>query len=100
MRVHVNVRKERYMILTRKFRKYVAELVKKNLLAKSDAEDIRKFIDTLKDTNIIPLCGAGITTGEDVAKALVLGCKGVLVSSAVANSQNPEKFLKEVSSMF
>ena len=58
--------------------------------------DIKKFLEILKDTNIIPLCGAGISTGEDVANALVLGCKGILVSSAVANSQSPEKFLKEV----
>ena len=58
--------------------------------------DIKKFVDILKDTEIIPLCGAGISTGDDVAHALVLGCKGVLVSSVVANSQTPEKFLKEV----
>jgi triosephosphate isomerase len=46
------------------------------------------------------LCGAGITSGEDVAAALILGCKGVLVASAVANSQSPEKFLKDVSALF
>jgi triosephosphate isomerase len=62
--------------------------------------DIKKFAEALKDTKIIPLCGAGINSGEDVAQAIVLGCKGVLVSSAVANSQNPEKFLKEVSGLF
>jgi len=64
------------------------------------AHDIRKFVDILKDSEIISLCGAGITTGEDVAAALVLGCKGVLVSSAVANTQNPEGFLKDASSLF
>lgn len=58
--------------------------------------DIKKFVDMLKDTEIIPLCGAGISSGDDVASAMVLGCKGVLVSSVVANSQTPEKFLKEV----
>lgn len=58
--------------------------------------DIKRFVDLLKDTEIIPLCGAGISSGDDVARALVLGCKGVLVSSVVANSQTPEKFLKEV----
>lgn len=60
------------------------------------ASEIKKFVELLENTEIIPLCGAGITTGEDVAAALVLGCKGVLVASAVANSQEPEKFLKEV----
>lgn len=64
------------------------------------AHEIKKFVEVLKDSSIIPLCGAGITTGEDVAAALVLGCKGVLVSSVIANSQNPEKFLKEISSLF
>jgi triosephosphate isomerase len=59
--------------------------------------DVKKFIEKLKDTNIIPLCGAGISSGDDVAHALVLGCKGVLVSSVIANSQTPEKFLKEIS---
>ncbi|MEK6850760.1 MAG: triose-phosphate isomerase [Nanoarchaeota archaeon] len=62
--------------------------------------DITRFVDILKDTNIIPLCGAGISSGDDVANALVLGCKGALVSSVVANSQTPEKFLKEVHGVF
>lgn len=63
------------------------------------SEEISKFAELLKGTDIIPLCGAGITKSEDVAHALVLGCKGVLVSSAVANSQNPEKFLKDLSTL-
>lgn len=77
----------------------------KNLIATGKSvtelksEDISKFVKLLEGTNIIPLCGAGITKGEDVAQALVLGCKGILVSSAVANSQNPEKFLKELSGL-
>ena len=58
--------------------------------------EVRKFAELFKDSEIIPLCGAGISSGEDVAHALVLGCKGVLVASAVAHSQTPEKFLKEV----
>lgn len=61
--------------------------------------DIKKFVELLEKTEIIPLCGAGITTGEDVAAALVLGCKGVLVASAVANSQEPERFLKEAAGL-
>ena len=65
-----------------------------------NAHDVKKFVDILKDSKIIPLCGAGITKGEDVVAALVLGCKGVLVASAVASSQNPEKFLKEIASLF
>jgi len=61
---------------------------------------LKKFVQILEGKDIIPLCGAGITSGEDVAAALILGCKGVLVSSIVANNQNPEKFLKEIGSLF
>lgn len=61
--------------------------------------EIRKFVELLKDGETIPICGAGITTGDDAAQAIVLGCKGVLVSSAVANSQTPEKFLKEAGNL-
>jgi triosephosphate isomerase len=61
---------------------------------------VKKFVEMLKDTDILPLCGAGISTPGDVASALLLGCKGVLVSSAIANSQSPEKFLKEIAQMF
>jgi triosephosphate isomerase len=64
------------------------------------ANMVQKFVKILEGTNIIPLCGAGITSGDDVAQALILGCKGVLVSSVVANSQNPERFLKEIGNLF
>jgi len=40
------------------------------------------------------LCGAGIHQRGDVAKALKLGAKGILVSSAVVKAKNPERFLK------
>lgn len=64
-----------------------------------DAAMLKKFVGILQGSESIPLCGAGITTGADVAKAITMGCKGVLVSSAVANTQNPEKFLKEVAGL-
>jgi len=41
------------------------------------------------------LCGAGITTGEDVKKALELGTAGILVASGVVKAKNPEKVLSE-----
>jgi len=61
-------------------------------------DELKKFVALMEDSGIKALCGAGISSGEDVKHALALGCNGVLVSSAVANSQNPEKFLKEASS--
>jgi len=63
------------------------------------AHDIKRFVELLAGTDIVPLCGAGITAGEDVAAALMFGCKGVLVSSAVANSSMPETFLKEIAGL-
>ena len=41
------------------------------------------------------LCGAGITNGEDVKKALELGTAGVLVASSVVKAKNPKKVLIE-----
>ncbi len=64
------------------------------------AHALKEFIDLVKGSSVIPLCGAGISTADDVKEALAVGCKGVLVSSALAHSNDPEKFLKEVSRLF
>jgi|TARA_Y100000310_G_scaffold14096_1_gene14312 triosephosphate isomerase len=60
------------------------------------ANDLKKFVSLLKNTKILALCGAGISSKKDYVGALKIGCKGVLISSAVANSRNPERFLKEI----
>ena len=39
------------------------------------------------------LCGAGITTSEDVTKALELGTEGVLVASSVVKNKDPKSIL-------
>jgi len=41
------------------------------------------------------LCGAGITTGEDVYAALKLGTQGVLVASGVVKASEPERVLRD-----
>ncbi len=41
------------------------------------------------------LCGAGISKGSDVKRAMELGADGVLVASAIANSSTPKKIIKE-----
>jgi triosephosphate isomerase len=46
--------------------------------------------------NIKVLCGAGISKGEDVKKALELGTVGVLVASAVVKARNPGDILEEM----
>ncbi len=42
------------------------------------------------------LCGAGISTSEDVAKAMELGTVGVLVASSVVKSPRPEHVIREL----
>jgi len=41
------------------------------------------------------LCGAGITSGEDVKKAIKLGTDGVLVASGIVKADNPREVLIE-----
>ncbi len=64
-------------------------------ITKYKSDSVRKFASSLKKTKIIPICGAGISSKEDIKEAKKLGCKGVLVSSTVANSKNPGKFFKK-----
>jgi triosephosphate isomerase len=64
-------------------------------ITKSKQDAVKKFADLLKNTNIIPLCGAGISTGEDVQEALKLGTKGVLAASGIVKAKDPEQLLKE-----
>jgi len=42
------------------------------------------------------LCGAGITSGEDVSAAIKLGAEGVLVASGIVKSNNPIKALADL----
>lgn len=60
-------------------------------------EVIIQTVDLIKKINpkIKVLCGAGITTGNDVKKAVELGTVGVVVSSGVVKSKNPKKVLVE-----
>jgi triosephosphate isomerase (TIM) len=58
---------------------------------------VTKTVKAVKKVNkkILVLCGAGITTGEDVKKAIELGCSGVLVASAIMKSKKPKSVLQE-----
>jgi len=42
------------------------------------------------------LCGAGITSGEDVSAAIKLGAEGVLVASGVVKAKDPSKIMMEL----
>lgn len=63
-------------------------------VTKYDSRRLKEFVKILRETSIIPLCGAGISSKEDYQEALNLGCRGVLISSAVMKSKNPGKFLR------
>ena len=65
-------------------------------ITKSKSTTIKKFSKLLKGTKIIPLCGAGISTREDVKEAKKLGTKGVLVASGIVKAKNQRKALKEL----
>jgi triosephosphate isomerase len=48
------------------------------------------------DDSIPVLCGAGISTGEDVESARDLGASGVLLASGVAKAEEPESVLRDL----
>ena len=45
--------------------------------------------------DVVILCGAGITRGDDVAAALTLGTEGVLVASGIVKAKDPYTVLLE-----
>lgn len=63
-------------------------------------DDIGRFVEVLKGSKILPICGAGIHSKYDVLVARQLGCKGVLISSAIAKSRNAGKLLKELQGIY
>ena len=68
-------------------------------VSKAKPEVVSGTVELVKSINpeVLTLCGAGITTGEDVASALRLGTKGVLVASGIVKAKDPRKVLLEFS---
>lgn len=66
-------------------------------VSKERPELITKAADAVKiaknDTKL--LCGAGIVSGEDVAKAIELGSKGILVASGIVKAKDWDKIMSE-----
>ena len=67
-------------------------------VSKAKPEVVSGTVELVKRINpdVVILCGAGITTGEDVAAALRLGTEGVLVASGVVKAKDPYKALLEL----
>lgn len=68
-------------------------------VSKAKPEVVSGTVEVVRKINrdVVILCGAGITTGEDLAAALKLGTKGVLVASGVVKAKDPRKVLIEFS---
>ncbi len=67
-------------------------------VSKARPELITNAIKRIRSVNgsVDILCGAGVSTAEDVGKALELGTYGVLVSSSVVKGTNPGQLLENM----
>jgi triosephosphate isomerase len=68
-------------------------------VSKAKPEVVTASVDLVKriNPNVKVLCGAGITTGDDVAAALRLGTVGVLLASGVVKAKDWEKAIRDLS---
>jgi triosephosphate isomerase len=67
-------------------------------VSKARPELITNAIKRIRSINrsVDILCGAGVSTAEDVGKALELGTRGVLVSSSVVKGTDPGLLLEKM----
>jgi triosephosphate isomerase len=66
-------------------------------VSKERPDLITKASDAVKSVknNTKLLCGAGIVSGEDVAKAIELGSEGILVASGIIKAKNWDAIMSE-----
>lgn len=69
-------------------------------VSEAEPEVVSGTVDTVKEIskNVTVLCGAGISTGEDVKSALELGAEGVLLASSVVKAPDPKSVLVDLAS--
>lgn len=67
-----------------------------NSITRARTSDIKKFAKMLKHTEILALCGAGISSREDAVQAKKLGADGVLVASGIVKAKNPRKIISSL----
>ncbi len=67
-------------------------------VSKAKPEIVTDTLEAVKKVNpeVPVLCGAGITTGEDVYAALKLGTKGVLLASGVVKAKDWKKAIYDL----
>jgi len=70
-------------------------------VSRAKPEVVRDAVDPIKRMGRIDvLCGAGITTADDVKRAIELGVDGVLLATAVTKSGDPRGKLMELARAF
>jgi len=64
-------------------------------VSKAQPEVVTGTVESVRKVNksVVVLCGAGITSGEDVAAAIKLGTQGVLVASGIVKAKDPYKVM-------
>ncbi|OPX59789.1 MAG: Triosephosphate isomerase [Methanobacterium sp. PtaB.Bin024] len=67
-------------------------------VSKAEPEIVEGSVAAIKDINpaVRVLCGAGISTGEDMKAALDLGSEGVLLASGIILAPDPKKALLDL----
>lgn len=67
-------------------------------VSQAEPEIVEGTVKEVKKINkkIKVLCGAGISTGEDMAAAIDLGAEGVLLASGIIKAENPKKALLDL----
>ena len=66
-------------------------------VSKAKPEVVTSTIERVRKVNeqVVILCGAGITNGDDAASALKLGTRGVLVASGIVKAEDSYKVMLE-----
>jgi len=64
-------------------------------VSKAEPEIVKGTVDIIHEINpkIAVLCGAGISTGEDMKAAMDLGTEGVLLASGIIMAKDPKEAL-------
>ncbi|MFC5973271.1 triose-phosphate isomerase [Halomarina salina] len=67
-------------------------------VSRADPDIVRDAVAAADEVNppVPVLCGAGITSGDDVEAAADLGSEGVLLASGVAKADDPEEVLRDL----
>lgn len=67
-------------------------------VSKAEPEIVEKTVQLIHDINkdVRVLCGAGISTGEDMKAAIELGSEGVLLASGIILADDPREALMDL----